>query len=141
MFGLAWLSPTLLGALGIALIASLSGGYIAHRLDAGPLATAKAETATLQAKYSAYEASVAANAAKANADALAQQTALQSRANDLQNQLIQTQKAADARSKTLQALLAAAKPGDVREIGPVAGAYYSQLRGSQAPGRTAHPDN
>ena len=139
MFGTPFLTPTILGAIGIALIASLTGAFVAHKFDGIALSKAQAETAAVNASYEGYKARVAADAAKANSDALDQKTALEARANDLQNQLIETQKAADARSRSLQALLAAAKPGEIRALGPVASRYYLGLR-SQAPaGHSANP--
>ncbi len=114
----------LTGAVGMAL-----GGYIAHRWDAGTIAEAKLETASVQASYDGYKATVAADAAKATALALSQQTALQGQIDALQGQLLTAQRTADAKSKALSAILAGAKPGDVRPIGVAASAYYDRLRG------------
>lgn len=125
----SWASPALVGALVIGIGASVAGGYAVHRWDAGTIASAHAETASLQSKYSAYEAAVAANAARATAEALSQQTALQARANDLQKQLQDSQNAEAAKSRTLQAILASGKPSDMRALGPIASEYVSRLHG------------
>lgn len=139
MFGIPWISPTLLGAAGIAILASLSGAYIAHQLDAGPLAQAKAETSSIQSLYDGYKQSVATKAAEADAKAISEKSRLDGRVNALQAELAQTQKDADARSKALLAALAKAKPGDLRPIGPIAGQYYSQLRLAAPTSAPNHP--
>ncbi len=123
-----WLSPTFLGAVGIALVAGTGGAYIDHKFEVAAVTNAKLETAGVQSAYDAYKGTVAANAAKATADALAQQTALQASNNALQAQLQDQQRISDAKSQSLRALLASAKPGDVRPIGPTASSYYDRLR-------------
>lgn len=123
----------------LAVASAGTGAYVAHRLDGTVLATSQAQTADAKASLSAYEASVATKSANASAAALAQQTTLQARLNALQSQLAQTQKDANAKSAHLQALLAAAQPGQVRALGPVAGEYYRQLRGSPAPNSSLNP--
>ncbi len=136
MFGLSWLSPTLLGALGIAIIAAAVGGWATHKYDGIALSHAQTQTSQARAALSDYRASVAADAAKANAAALAQKTASDATIQALQAQLRTQQEAADAKSKSLLALLNAAKPGDIRPLGPVALSYYQRLRGN-APTATA----
>ena len=139
MFGLPFLTPQILGALGIALIASLAGGFAAHKIDGIALSKAQAQTAQIDAAYSKFKASVADSVAMADAKAMKDKQAQDARINALQDQLLTQQKAADARSKSLQALLAAAKPGDVRSLGPVALRYLDQLRGSGANSAPAAP--
>lgn len=141
LLGLAlppWLNPTLLGAVALSVAAGSGGAYIDHKFMAGSVATAKLETASVQATYEAYKSAVAANAAKDTAAALAQQTALTASNNALQAQLQDTQRIADARSQSLKAILTSAKPGDTRALGPNVLAYVDGLRKSQA-GRTANP--
>lgn len=132
------IAPMLIGGLAIAAVSATGASVLTHKLDGISLAHSQTETANAKAALSAYGASVAASTAKANADAIAEQGRLQSRLNDLQNQLAQTQKAENAKSARLQALLASGKPGDERPIGPLAGEYYRQLR-SQPPAISAHP--
>lgn len=141
MFGFPFLTPTILAALGITIVASLTGAWGMHKFDGIALARSKVETAAVTASYEAYKGRVLADAAKANLDAMNQKTALEARANDLQNQLIETQKAADAKSRSLMALLAAAKPGDIRPLGPIAASYYGSLRPGPEAGHTASPSH
>lgn len=119
----------LIAIAGGVLVAGATGAFIDHKFMTGAVANAHLETANLQATYTAYKGAVAASAAKATAVALDQQTALQGRVDALQTQLLASQKEADARSKSLNAILANAKPGDVRPIGAAALAYYDRLRG------------
>lgn len=119
----------LIAIAGGVIASGLIGAFIDHKFMTGAVASAHLETANVTADYKAYEASTAANAARATSLALDQQTALQGHVNALQAQLQETQRLADVKSKTLQALLASAKPGDSRPIGPVAGSYYERLRG------------
>jgi uncharacterized protein YlxW (UPF0749 family) len=131
LLGLAippWLSPTLIGAIGIAVVAGGSGAYIDHKFMAGAVATAKLETAQTEATYKAYAASTVANAAKATSDAEAERKRLQSHSDDLQRQLIETEKANDDKSAKLRQILASAKPGDIRALGPNVLEYLSGVR-------------
>lgn len=134
----ASLVPILIGAAAIAAISATTSAVVTHKLDGISLAHSQTETAKAKAALASYGASVATKAAQADARSLAEQGRLQGRLNDLQNQLAQTQKEANARSARLQALLASGKPGDERPIGPLAGEYYHQLRG-QPPSTPAHP--
>lgn len=124
-----WLNPSVLALVGTGLIASAGGAYVAHRWDAGTIAESRLETAKARADYRAYEALTASNAATATELALSQQTALQGTIDGLQAKLQESQRIADAKSKALQALLASAKPGDLRALGPVASEYVSRLLG------------
>ncbi len=128
MFGLSWLSPTILGAVGIALIASLAGGWTAHKLDQIPLSRSQAETAAAKADLASYKGAVAASVAKADAKALEDKQAQDATANALQAKLIQTQKVADDKSAQLRAILNKAAPGDIRPLGPNALNYLAELR-------------
>lgn len=139
MFGIPFLTPQILGAIGIALLASFGGAFAEHKLDAIPLAQAKAETASAKADLAGYRATVAANIANANAKALSEKSASDARINALQAQLAQNQKDADARSKALLAALAKAQPGDVRPIGVFARAYYDGLRSGISTPAANHP--
>jgi hypothetical protein len=141
MFGIPFLSPTLLGAIGIALVASLAGGWAAHKWDGIALSKSQAQTAQIDGAYSQYKAQVAADTAKADALALSQRTALETANNALQAQLADSQRIADAKTKSLQALLASAKPGDTRAIGPIAASYYARLLPAPQAGRTTPPGN
>ena len=145
MFGLPlppWLSPTFIGAILIGLVAAAGGAWTAHKIDSISYSKLEASKAVLQSQYDGYRATVATATAKANADALAQQTALQHANDALQNQLQATQRTANARSQQLQALLASAtKPGDTRPIGDIAGAYYERLRQPAVPPNPASPGN
>ncbi len=118
MLGLSWLSPTILGAIGIAILATAAGWFLAHRLDSIPYNALLASKASLQAEYSDYKQAVAAAADKATADALAKQSQLQAKNDALQAQLAQTQRTANAQSQKLKDLLASARPGDSRALGP-----------------------
>lgn len=123
------LLPMLIGAGALALISGAGGAYIDHKLMTGKVASAQLATANLNATYRGYEASVAQTIALDDATALSQQNALTARANDLQAQLQDTQRIADARSKTLNAILSSAKPGDTRLLGPSVLSYVAGLRG------------
>jgi len=121
-----------------ALLAASAAIYGTHEIDQIALSKAQAQTAAVDAAYSQYKATVAASAAKANSDALADKQAQDARTNDLQAQLLASQKVANAKSDQLKAILNKAAPQDVRPIGPIAGNYYSQLRASSQAG---HPAN
>ncbi len=140
MFGLSSLYTTLIGGAMLA-AASFGGGYwTATKFDSIPYNKLVASNASLQVEYSDYKRDVAVKSAKASSDALAEQNLLRGQNNALQAQLQDDQRKADEKSKHLLALLAAAKPGDIRPLGPVAYAYYSGLRGSLA-SQTGHPAN
>lgn len=131
LLGLAlppWLSPTLIGAIGIAVVSGGSGAYVAHRWDAGTIAESRLETEKARSDYRAYAASTAANAAKATTDAENERKLLQSHSDDLQRQLIATEAARDAKSAQLRQILASAKPGDIRALGPSVLEYLSGVR-------------
>lgn len=130
----AWASPTLIGAIGIAVVAGGSGAWVDHKFMAGNVAKAQLETAEARADYKAYAASTAANAAKATAHSLEQQIRLQEANDALQAQLQESQRLADARSKALSAILASAKPGDTRALGPSVLAYVDSLRAGNTNG-------
>lgn len=127
-----WATSTLAGAIGIAVVAGAGGAYVDHKFMAGSVAKAQLETAEARADYKAYQASTAANAAKATAHSLEQQIRLQDANNALQSQLQESQRLADARSKALSAILASAKPGDTRALGPSVLAYVDSLRAGKA---------
>lgn len=110
------------------LASAVTGAYIAHRWDAGAISEAHLETAQVQADYRAYEASTAANAAKATTDAENERERLQSHSDDLQRQLIATEDARDAKSAQLRQILASAKPGDIRALGPSVLEYINGVR-------------
>lgn len=141
MFGIPFLTPTLLGAIGIAIVASLAGGFLAHELDQIPLNQARTETVNISAAYAAYKGAIAAKAAADNAIAIQQIKAASDRQNALQAELLQTKKDADARSKALLAQLNAAKPTDTHVLGVAVLAYLDGVRHSQAAGHTADPGN
>ena len=143
MFGLSWLSPTLIGALAIALLASLGGAWVTHKWDGIALAHSQAETAQAKASEAIYRASVAASIAKADADAIIQQKAASEQINALQAQLQDEQRNADVRTKSLQTLLASAsKPGDTMPLGHIALAYFNCLRQQSSPCTASnHPGN
>lgn len=130
--------PMLIGAAALLAVGAAGGAYTAHKLDGTALAQSQAQIAKAQADLSAYEARIAGDAAKANALALQQSDALQARLNQLQSQLAQTQKDAGIKNAKLNALLAAAKPGDVRPLGIVSLAYFDQLRRSAATSPTTN---
>lgn len=132
LFGLtlpAFGTPMIIGAVALTLAAGSAGAWIDHRLMAANVAEAKLETASVQASYEAYKSVVSANAAKATAIALQQTNSLNQLINSLQGQLAEQQRVANAKSEELRKLLASAKPGDVRPIGPVAAEYYRRLSG------------
>jgi hypothetical protein len=131
-----WANPTVLALVGTGLVAGTGGAYIAHRWDAGTLAESRLETEKVRADYVAYQASTAANAARATAHALEVQIRLQDANNALQSQLQESQRLADARSKELSAILNSAKPGDTRALGPSVLAYIDRLRA----GKAGNPD-
>ena len=144
MFGLPlppWLSPTFIGAILIGLVAAAGGAWTAHKIDSISYSKLEASKAVLQSQYDGYRATVATATAKANADALAQQTKLQHANDALQTQLQATQRTANARSQQLQALLAAARPQDIRPLGPTALSYYDSLRKPQASPNPVSPGN
>lgn len=124
-----WLSPTFLGAVAIAIVAGGAGAYIDHKIMMGVVNSVRLETTAVQSRYDGYKAEVAAAAARETARTQAESLALQRRADELQAQLLESQRITDEKSKALRALLASAKPGDMRALGPVAGAYYDRLRG------------
>ncbi len=135
MFGLPlppWLSPTLIGAVGIAVLAFGGGMWFEGKLDAPALAKSQAETAKVNSDYSAYQARIAAGAAKADADALAQKQAQEASQAALQAKLAQAQKEANANSQKLKDLLDKAAPQDIRPLGPSALAYFAGLRQLQS---------
>jgi hypothetical protein len=117
---------------GSVLVAGLTGAYMAHRWDAGTIAEARLETANAKADFRAYAASTAANAAKATAAALDQQTRLQAANNALQAQLQESQNVAASKSKALSDILASAKASDTRPLGVSVMAYLERLRGTKA---------
>lgn len=123
-----WLNPTILGAAAIGIAGMASGGYIVHRWDAGTIANARLETAKVNSDYTAYKALVVENAARATASAEAERKRLQAHSDDLQRQLLETQKVADEKSDKLRKILSTASPGDVRPIGPAVGRYLDGLR-------------
>lgn len=126
-----WANPMVLAVVGTGLVAGAGGAYIAHRWDAGTIAESRLETEKARADYRAYAASTAANAAKATAHALDQQIRLQEANDALQSQLQESQRLADARSKALNAILASAKPGETRALGPSVLNYLERLRAGQ----------
>lgn len=141
MFGIPWLSPLMLGAAGIAIAASLAGGFVVHKWDAASYAKLELSKATLRSEYSDYKARVAEDTDKATAAAAAKQMALQASNDALQAQLAATQRTANAQSEELKKILASAKPGDIRPLGPSALAYFERLRQQAGTGRTAPPEN
>lgn len=126
------LIPILIGGAALLAVGGASGAYVTHKLDAGPLAQSQAQTAQAKADLSAYGARVAADAAKANALALQQSDALQTRLNALQAQLAQSQEVERAKSAKLSQLLAAATPGQTRDLGPAVLEYLARLRSANA---------
>lgn len=124
-----WLSPTLIGAVAITIAAGCGGAWIDHKFMMGDVNAAKLETARVQSSYDGYKATVAASAAKATADSLQQTNSLNALIDALQGKLAEQQRVANAKSEELRKLLASAKPGDTRPIGPVASSYYERLRG------------
>jgi hypothetical protein len=131
--------PTLIGGAVLLAVGATGGAYVTHKLDGTALAKSQTQTAQAKADLAAYGARVAAASAKASADAQARQDALQASLNTLQAQLAKTQKEADAKSAKLSALLANAKPGDIRPIGPAAASYYDSLRNGSAPDTGPNP--
>lgn len=125
----AFLSPTLLGAIGIALVAGGAGAYMAHKLDQISLLQAQKETMAVQARYDGFRSGALAAAAESATDSLSEQTRLHGLLNKAQADLLETQRKADARSKALKDLLASATSQDMRPIGPTASEYYSRLSG------------
>lgn len=122
-----------------ALLAGAVCGYSIHTIDGVALAKSQSETAKVNSDYSLYKASVAASAAKADADALAQKQAQDTTANALQDKLIEAQKEANAKSDALKAILDRAAPQDQRQLGPSSLAYLDSLRAQASPGRSATP--
>jgi Skp family chaperone for outer membrane proteins len=124
-----WLNPWLIGTISLCLLSAALSGWAVHKLGQVPYSRLEADRAKLDADYSAYRAAVAENSAKASADAFAEQKRLQAAVAALESNLAETKRKDDAKSAALQKLLAGAKPGDMRPVGPVAGAYYDRLRG------------
>jgi len=125
----SFLSPTLLGAIGIALVAGGAGAYTAHKLDQIPLLKAQKETMAVQARYDGFRNGAIAAAAKSATDSLSEQNRLHGLLNKAQADLLETQRKADARSKALKDLLASASAQDTRPIGPTAAEYYRRVSG------------
>ncbi len=124
-----WLNPQLLGAVAITIAAAAGGAYIDHKFMMGKVNGAKLETAAVQSTYDAYKARTVADAAKATSDAAAEKQRLDSLVNDLQGKLAEQQRVANAKSQVLLQRLNAAKPGDIRPLGPNVLDYVERLRG------------
>lgn len=133
-----WANPTIIGAIGIAVVAGGVTGFVTHKLDQVPYSRLEASKASLLAEYTAYKGQMAANSAKANADSLKEANRLHGLLNVSQTELLKSQKEANAKSKALSKILASAKPGDAVPIGALARSYYSSLR-DEAPGPAANP--
>lgn len=128
MFGIPFLTPSILGAIGIALIASLAGGWASHKWDGIALSKSQAQTAQIDAAYKSYVASTAAAAAKADSDALSQKQAQDAAQTALEAKLAQAQQIAASNSQKLKDILNHAAPQDVRALGPVSLQYFAGLR-------------
>lgn len=121
-----------------ALLAASVAVYATHEIDGITLSKSQVQTAAIDSAYSQYKATVAANTAKADADALAQRAAQDSAQSALEAKLLQAQQTSYANSQKLKDLLNHAAPQDVRVIGPVAGNYYSGLRQLQSAATASH---
>jgi hypothetical protein len=129
MFGLAWLSPTIMAIIGVVLVSGTLSGVVTHKFDAAAYMRLESDKAKLETEYSNYRAHIDRDTAIANAKAIKEREDSKAKLDALQDQLDENKRKDDAKSAALQKLLASAKPGDIRALGPSASEYYRRLQG------------
>lgn len=112
-------------SLGVAAISIWAAGkiYYSPRLDA-----AVVRYSDLNAEYSAYREAVAADAARANADALKSKKAASDALRAAQEKAAEAQVLSDKKSAELRRILNSAAPGEANPISPSVQRYLDGLR-------------
>jgi len=123
-----WVTGSLFIGIASGVAGMALGAFITHKLDQIPYSRLEASKATIQSAYDGYRRGVAENTARANAKALADQQRLQDQIDAMQGMLAAAQEAERLKSAELRRILANAKPGDIRALGPSAMAYFDRLR-------------